>query len=228
MAIASGVWWNPAENGRGYTIEVRGNTLVFYTYLFDAAGNATWYGGANTMNLNGTVDVQLQEYAGGQSLLGSYKAPLVKGIVTNARLACSTSTTCTLTWAGGTVPIQKFQYAGSPKYANSPESGLWWDPSASGRGYFVDVQGDTFAFYAYLFDQSGRAGWHLSAGKLNPDGSYDGQLQEYGGGQSLLSTYRQAPTVKNNVGSVHWSCATTTSCQMTWPGGTVPVQRFAF
>lgn len=228
MAIASGVWWNPAENGRGYTIEVRGNTLVFYTYLFDASGNATWYGGANAMNSNGTVDIQLQEYAGGQPLLGAYKAPLVKGNVTNARLVCSTSTTCTLTWAGGTVPIQRFQYAGSPQYANSPESGLWWDPSASGRGYFVDVQGDTFAFYAYLYDQSGRATWYLSAGKLNPDGSYDGQLQEYVGGQSLLSAYKQAPSVKGNVGSVRWSCSSTTTCQMTWPGGTFPIQRFVF
>lgn len=228
MAIASGVWWNPAENGRGYTIEVRGKTLVFYTYLFDASGNATWYGGANVMNSNGTVDILLQEYAGGQSLLGAYKAPSVKGSVTNARLACSTSTTCTLTWAGGTVPIQKYQYAGSPKYANSPESGLWWDPSASGRGYFVDVQGDTLAFYAYLYDQSGRAAWYLSAGKLNPDGSYDGQLQEYMGGQSLLSAYKQAPSVKGNVGSTRWSCSSTTTCQMTWPGGTIPLQRFVF
>ena len=126
------------------------------------------------------------------------------------------------------MPIQQFQFGGVPKYANSPSSGLWWDPSASGRGYFVDVQGDTLAVYAYLFDASGRAAWYLSAGKLNPDGSYDGQLQEYSGGQSLLSTYSGPPVAKGNVGSVRWRCSTTTSCQMTWPGGTIPIQKFVF
>ena len=33
-----GWWWNPAEGGRGYSIEVRGNHLFFAAFLYDALG----------------------------------------------------------------------------------------------------------------------------------------------------------------------------------------------
>jgi hypothetical protein len=223
----SGVWWNPAENGRGYTIELQGNILVFYTYLFDVSGRASWYGGAAALNADGSFDAQLQEYAGGQSLTGSYKLPTVKGNVTSVHLACSTTTTCNLTWAGGVVPIQRIRYSNGAVATNPPESGLWWNPAQSGRGYFVDLQGSVFAFYTYIFDNSGNATWYMSAGPLNADGSYDGKLQEYSDGQSLTGTYK-APSVKGNVSSVHWTCKSATACTLIWAGVPVEIQRFAF
>jgi hypothetical protein len=224
---ASGVWWNPAESGRGYTIELQGNILVFYTYLFDVSGRASWYGGAAKLNADGSFDAQLQEYSGGQSLTGTYKLPTIKGDVTSVHLACSTTTTCTLTWAGGTISIQRFWYGNEAVIANPPQSGLWWNPAENGRGYFLDLQGNIFAFYTYIFDTSGNATWYMSAGPLNADGSYDGKLQEYSGGQSLTGSYK-APTVKGNVSSVHWACTSSTACTLTWAGGTVPLQRFMF
>jgi hypothetical protein len=223
----SGVWWNPAESGRGYTIELQGNILVFYTYLFDVSGRASWYGGAAALNADGSFDAQLQEYVGGQSLTGSYKLPTVKGNVTSIHLACNTTSACTLTWAGGTIPIQRIRYGNQAVVANPPQSGLWWNPAESGRGYFLDLQGNIFAFYTYIFDSSGNATWYMSAGPLNADGSYDGKLQEYSGGQSLTGSYK-APTVKGNVSSVHWACTSPTTCTLTWAGGTVPLQRFMF
>jgi hypothetical protein len=223
----SGVWWNPAESGRGYTIELQGNILVFYTYLFDVSGRASWYGGAAALNADGSFDAQLQEYTGGQSLTGPYKLPAVKGNVTSVHLACSTTTTCTLTWAGGTIPIQRMWYGNDAVAVNAPQSGLWWNPAENGRGYFVDLQGDIFAFYTYIFDASGNATWYMSAGKLNANGSYDGKLQEYSGGQSLTGSFK-APIVKGDVSSVHWACTSSTTCTMTWAGGTVPLQRFIF
>jgi hypothetical protein len=38
----TGWWWNTAEPGRGYSIEVSGNNLVFASYLYDTTGRATW------------------------------------------------------------------------------------------------------------------------------------------------------------------------------------------
>jgi len=36
----TGWWWNPAEGGRGYSIEVTGNHIFFASYLYDATGRA--------------------------------------------------------------------------------------------------------------------------------------------------------------------------------------------
>ena len=38
----TGWWWYPAQDGRGFGIEVRGNTLFMSGYLYDDAGKATW------------------------------------------------------------------------------------------------------------------------------------------------------------------------------------------
>lgn len=227
-APKSGGWWNPSESGRGYSFAVSGNTLVFYTYIFELDGRATWYGGALAKQSDGSYSGQLQEYFGGQSLTGTYKSPSVTRNATNANVTCSTVKSCTLTWAGGVVPIQWFDFGtSSPTVANTPSPGLWWDPSGSGRGYVVEVQGNIMAVYAYLFDGSGNPMWYLTAGPVNADGSYDGQFQEYQGGQTLVGTYK-APTVKGNVSNVRWSCTTATTCTMIWAGGTVAVQRFLF
>ena len=38
----NGWWWNPAESGRGFFLEVRGSTLFIAGYFYDADGRATW------------------------------------------------------------------------------------------------------------------------------------------------------------------------------------------
>ena len=39
----SGWWYNAAENGRGFSIEVQGNTLDVVGFMYDGNGNPVWY-----------------------------------------------------------------------------------------------------------------------------------------------------------------------------------------
>mgnify|MGYP006910344064 CR=1 FL=1 len=91
-------------------IEVQGNILSFSAFLYDDIGNATWYLSSGPLNADGSYVGTLQEMTNGQTLSGLYQAPDVKRVVSNIDLKCSTSTTCTLTWAGLSVPIQRFVF----------------------------------------------------------------------------------------------------------------------
>ncbi|MFZ4701993.1 MAG: fibronectin type III domain-containing protein [Candidatus Methylumidiphilus sp.] len=223
----SGVWWNPAEGGRGFSLEVQGNILSLAAYLYETDGRATWYSTGGSLNADGSFDGTMQEYTGGQSLTAPYKSAAIKGDATSVRLACSTSTSCTLTWAGGSIPIQRFLFGGTTVAANPPESGVWWNPAEGGRGYFLDVQSNIISFSAYLYDSSGNATWYSSSGTLNADGSFDGKLQEYSGGQSMKAAYKPA-TIKGDVSTMRLACTSSTTCTLSWAGGTVPLQRYVF
>ena len=39
----SGIWWNPAESGSGYVIEIQDNFMALGYYGGDAQGRATWW-----------------------------------------------------------------------------------------------------------------------------------------------------------------------------------------
>jgi hypothetical protein len=40
----SGWYFNPNESGRGFNIEIQGNTLFMAGFIYDTAGNPIWLG----------------------------------------------------------------------------------------------------------------------------------------------------------------------------------------
>ncbi|HEX8952074.1 MAG TPA: hypothetical protein VF945_09540, partial [Polyangia bacterium] len=70
----TGWWWNPAEDGRGFSIEVRGNHIFFASFLYDVSGRATWYVSSGAVSLDGSLysDV-LYSAKNGQTLGGAYR-----------------------------------------------------------------------------------------------------------------------------------------------------------
>lgn len=210
----TGWWWNPAESGRGFSLEVSGNSLFMASYLYESGGRAVWHVSSGALSADGGYSGQLQEFAGGQTLTGAYQAPAFKANASNVALACATSTTCILTWAGGTVPIQRFVFDTATRPAGAPETGWWWNAAESGRGYFLEMQGNTLFGAGYLYDASGNAIWILASGAASA-GGFAGNWSQYANGQTLGGAY-VAPTVFNsNVGAV--------SLQFTDPGNAVLV-----
>lgn len=62
----AGIWWNPSENGRGYSIDVSGNALVMAVYAYNTNGSAQWYIASGTLTNNGTQwQGTLGKYANG-------------------------------------------------------------------------------------------------------------------------------------------------------------------
>ncbi|MSP48835.1 MAG: hypothetical protein EXQ95_05855 [Alphaproteobacteria bacterium] len=107
----TGWWWNPSEPGRGFFIEVQSSTMFFATFLYDDRGEPVWYSSQNTMTSTGLFQGTLSEYANGQTLTGTYRAPTTLATRGTVTIAFSSRTAGTLTLPGGTsIPIQRFSF----------------------------------------------------------------------------------------------------------------------
>jgi len=128
-----GLWWNPAENGRGLTLEVQDNVLIVTGYLFRADGAPLWVNSAGplvyTYNSQGALQTvvytgQLNTFSGGQCLGCPYRAPVSQpGAAGPVRIDFRTETEANLTWGGQTIPIERFSAIGASAPAATPASG---------------------------------------------------------------------------------------------------------
>jgi len=230
---ATGIWWNPAEGGRGFVIEKRGNTLFLGVYLYDDSGRSTWHAASGAMNGN-TFSAALSTYANGQTLTGPYVAPVVTGSAGDVSIIFTDSSHGTLTWPGGTIPIERFDVvtggAAMTPPAGTPETGIWWNPAESGRGFALEIQGGTMFLGGYMFDASGNPIWYLSGPTLMTDAmTYVGVWEQLGNGQTMTGTYTPATVVNANVGTVRIDFSDTENATLTLPdGGTINITRFRF
>src|SRR5512141_1495019 len=71
----TGVWWNPAESGRGYTIERQGNMVLMGSSMYESSGAPVWYVSVLALQYNGSYAGALTRYSGGQTLNGAYRPP---------------------------------------------------------------------------------------------------------------------------------------------------------
>ena len=109
QAPETGWWWNPSQDGRGFGIEVRGNTLFMSGYLYDDTGHATWVVSAGPVALDGSLfNNTLYHVSNGQTLTGAYKAPAPVTLDGPITLSFTDARTGTLIWPGGSIPIQRF------------------------------------------------------------------------------------------------------------------------
>jgi YVTN family beta-propeller protein len=95
---ATGIYWNPAEGGRGFGIEVQNGVLYMVGWMYDGTGRPVWYAaGPTTESLVAQREAprsritgigppppppppffaQWVEYTGGQSFVGPYRSPSV-------------------------------------------------------------------------------------------------------------------------------------------------------
>ncbi len=115
----SGSWYNPAQSGHGFNLEVinlSGNdVLLAYWYVFDNSGNNLWVGGLSNGAISGnSATVNLNQTQGGMFPPNFDKTKITKpafGTLTFSFTDCNTGTA---TWnpgvAGfpsGTMPIQR-------------------------------------------------------------------------------------------------------------------------
>lgn len=71
-----------------------------------------------------------------------------------------------------------------------PQSGWWWNPEESGRGFAIERQGNKIFLAAFLYETSGINTWYVSALTQQPNGSYTGAMTRNAGGQTLTGTYK--------------------------------------
>ena len=198
----NGWWWNPAESGRGFFLEVRGSTLFIAGYFYDADGRATWLVSGGPISGPDTYAGRLFAVRDGQTLLGDYKAPtgVDAGAIT---LAFADPAHGTVTWPGGSIAIQRQVWSGQTAAFNL--NGWWWNPDESGRGYSIEVQGDVMVMAAFMYDGQGNPVWYLSSGTMTTPGHYDGSLLQFSGGQTLSGPYRAPTYAPIGHVTIHWT-----------------------
>ena len=229
----SGWWWNAAEPGRGYFIEVKNGRFYTASYVYDNSGNAVWYvtGPGNTSGsiLPGTLSV----YSGGQTLTGVYKSPAGPSSIGSMNITFSDSTHGTIAWPGGSVPITRYEVAtgslNQPDPSFKPETGWWWNASEGGRGFSIEVQGDNLFVGGFMYDGSGNPVWYVSGGKMSNPWVYQGTWAHYVNGQSMGGIFKTATVKSPNVGGVTIGFTSTTTATMYLPDGrTIPLTRYSF
>ena len=229
----TGWWWNPQEPGRGFSIEVQGNRLFYAAFHYDAGGRATWNVSPGTTSLDGSYFASdFYSVVGGQTLGGAYKAPSAAKAGSIA-LVFADASHGTMVWPGGTVPIERMNLVpgglGAPLQAGVPESGWWWNPSESGRGFFIEWQSGYADLAGYMYDDAGNPVWYITVDATPDPRSLSGSWWSYANGQSMGGAFKPASQTSNNVAPVTVQFSAPDTAVMTLPNGrttTLVRQRF--
>ncbi|OGA49912.1 MAG: hypothetical protein A3G25_08040 [Betaproteobacteria bacterium RIFCSPLOWO2_12_FULL_63_13] len=224
----TGMWWNPNQAGRGFSIEVQGNSLFLGAFLYDTSGRSTWYASGGGIQSDGTYSGVLQSYGNGQTLTGAYKASTVTNPnAGNVTIKFTDATHGTLTWPGGSVAIERFVFdSATPSF--KPETGMWWNQAESGRGFLIEVQGTTLWMGGYMYDGAGNSVWYSTAGPMTSTTLYQGHWDQYSGGQTLTGAYK-APDAPTNAGTIKLQFNTSSTATLTLPDGRqIQLERFYF
>ena len=222
----TGWWWNPLEDGRGFSIEKHGNDLFFASFLYDVSGRATWVVSSGPVSLDGALFTgELLSAHGGQTLGGSYPGfPAVDHLGT-VTLAFNDASHGTMVWPGGTVPMQRFDIIPNglnlAPIANQPENGWWWNPDESGRGFFLEWQGGVLDVAGYMYDDAGNPVWYISVDSMKgADGrTFSNHWLSYGGGQTLTGAWQQNHQVSDDVAPLTIQFSGPDSAILTLPNG---------
>jgi hypothetical protein len=102
----SGMWWNPAESGSGYDIQLQRGVMVITVYSYTAAGDPLWYLATGPLvNAGNAVSVtgMLDKYRGGQCTTCPYRQPVVTGNDGAFTMVFSSPTRASLQLPGGRV-----------------------------------------------------------------------------------------------------------------------------
>ena len=222
----TGWWWNAAQERRGYSIEVSGKTIVFASYVYDANGHATWYYADGPTALDGAVFYgRLARYSGGQTLFGDPRQNAASD-AGQVILAFNDASRGTLVWSGGTLGIERFNIVDKgallPAEPMQPESGWWWNPNESGRGFFLEWQGRQLLMAGYMYEASGEPVWYISQ-----DGSPAASLRSYKG---TWWQFANAQLANGSVAPVTIDFQGADAGIMTLPGGRSPIaiRRYRF
>ena len=228
----SGWWWNPAEGGRGFALEIRDGRLFFAGFLYEASGRATWYASGPTAMQSPTKYIgTLDKYFGGQTMNGAYKTPVNQGSAGQLTIDFTDATHAVMSWPGGSVNIERFEFVNqglaTAVSSFAPESGWWWNPDEGGRGFAIEVQKGSLFMSSFFYDDIGNPIWNISTGAMSAPNLFEGDWLLYANGQTLAGSYKSPKITNAKAGAVKLKFSDTTHATLTLPNGReIPLERF--
>jgi hypothetical protein len=219
----TGWWWNPAQGGRGFSIEAQGNNLFFAAFHYEANGRATWNVSPGPVSLGGSYFTSdLYNVTGGQTLGGPFHAAnaVKAGTIT---LTFSDPSHGTMTWPGGSVPIERQNLVPggleAPPQPNVPETGWWWNPNESGRGFFIEWQKGYADIAGYMYDDAGNPTWYIAVYETPNPLTLTGSWWTFANGQSMSGAYRAPTQTSSTFAPLTVAFTSPTTAVMTLPNG---------
>lgn len=230
----SGWWWNPAEPGRGWFIEVQGGRLFLAAFNYAGNGRADWTVALMDPDASGAYVGTLNAFRDGQTLAGAWRANTrVLPDPGSIRIDAPEPRRAQLSWPGGMVPIERLPLRPggltAARTPGTPETGWWWDPDEPGRGFGIEIQGDSMFVGGFLYDEDGAPVWLVSgAAPMQSATRYVGQWLRFGNGQPMLGAFRPAQLLDASA-NVQLDFATTIDAMLTLPDGRqTALSRMAF
>lgn len=111
-------------------------------------------------------------------------------------------------------------------WAVTPETGWWWNPVESGRGFNIEIQRGTIYIATFIYDKTGAPIWYSGSGELK-DSAVILTLLRFNGGQCIDCAHTN-PTSSKAVDPVTVQFTSETNGILSWQGKTVPIERFNF
>jgi hypothetical protein len=225
----NGTWWNPAEPGTGFFFEAQGGTGVVTVFVFDEQGRPTWVTAAGPFTPRGNgfaFEATLTRYRGGQGAGSSIRATPTSEPVGPVSIVFE-GDSAQVSWPQRSFTARKFTTSAPPAGGLVPETGIYWNPDQSGRGYTVEMIGDTASLAMFHYDERGEPTWHLVTTPLR-FGAFVGVFNRYIGGQTLSGPYR-VPSLPEHEGLLGASFVDACNTRVWLPNmGTLVLRRFAF
>lgn len=175
---ANGWWYNPAAPGMFYTVEAENGVVRLGSLSYSTKGEPQWSLARCAQTAPGTYAGTAELYTGGWALNQAATPPT--GIVDGpaVKLVFTSAATATMQMGAETISIQRYQFSdqwASPML-NAPRTGWWDQPSQSGRGYFLEVQGNTLFAGGLIYNAAGQPSWFTSTGPVDSTGTFSGNL----------------------------------------------------
>jgi uncharacterized delta-60 repeat protein len=182
--------------GRGFSVDVQHGTLVLVEYGYEANGRGSFYLGTGPLYFGSTggnyfgplSEPTLTSYAGGMAFGDQPKSAHALSTVSFV-VQFDNAQQGWIRFPGEEwKEVTKFRYGSGPTTisATSPAAGLWAIESEidgrPGRGFAVDVQGNTLVLTVYAYDALGNSNFYQAVGPIDSNGSFTGDLTYYSGG----------------------------------------------
>lgn len=107
----------------------------------------------------------------------------------------------------------------------TPESGWWWYPAESGRGFNLEIQDNVVVMSTYVYEADGRPTWYLASGTLDDQKRFTAELDRFQGGQCITCDFEQPDQQRGFAGPLEIEFQSATRGVLRWEGGTVPIRR---
>jgi hypothetical protein len=233
----TGTYWDPAAPGTGMFFEAQGGVGVITLYMYEEDGRSVWYSATGPFGQQGGQEYRfsgtLRRYQGGQwatSTTPQVPTSTPAGSVT----AVFNGDEARITVPGRSFTMRRFFPAASrvPPVTNQLETGIYWNPAESGRGYTVETNGNQALIGVFHYERAANPIWHLVVVPVIKGGSYSDPalFTTYQGGQTLSGSRAATPTaLQEGVMQVN-SNASPCSGYLQFPNMTAftNIRRFSF